>query len=155
MDEAPADRERWFQRAELERAESRGTEPPQTTFEDLWPSETKGNGLVVRNNRRTGAAQGKGTLLQKAHCRLCGFPNDLTKIDHQGGSIDGNGAGGAITTGTATYTFPNGTVHTEAYGSQAYRTAAGCAFCFSKNSSAQRVLLTGGDPWNRTFPSGF
>ncbi len=64
-------------------------------FADLWPSETRGDGAVRRNNANTGGAQGKGTLLRKAPCRLCGFVNDLSAVDHSGGSIDGMGAGGA------------------------------------------------------------
>jgi hypothetical protein len=141
---------------ELERAFERDNAPAQPYFEDLWPSETKGDGLVVANNVRDGSAQGKGSLVSKAHCRLCGFPNDLSRVDHSGGSLDGNGAGGAITTATASSYPTGGDTHTEAYGDQAYRNASGCALCFSKNSSPVRVQLTDGDAWgNKPRNLGF
>lgn len=125
-------------------------------FSDLWPTETRGDGKVRKNNAHTGAAQGKGTLLRKAPCRLCGFPNDLTAIDHSGGSIDGEGAGGAITTATVSYAVSGGTTATENIGTQALRRGSGCALCFSGNSTAQRVLIDS-EPsaWDRVQPLGF
>ncbi len=139
----------------LEENFQRKNNPVETTFEDLWPSETRGNGVVVKNNTRDGSAQGKGSFIRKAHCRMCGFPTDLTTNDHSGGSIDGNGAGGGIAVATATVTLPNGTIHTENYGTQTYNKAAGCPLCFSKNSSGQRIILTGGNPWDHIQPFGF
>lgn len=132
-------------------------------FDEMWPSESRGDGLIRKNNLRTGAAQGKSNLIRKAPCRLCGFPNDLVRIDHSGGSIDGEGAAGAITTATAsaptsapasitgqTYT------HTENHGTQAYRNASGCALCFSKNSTLIRTDPTQyTDPWDRLNLTGF
>lgn len=81
--------------------------------------------------------------------------NDLVSVDHSGGSLDGNGAGGSIATATSTITLPNGTTHTENYGTQTANKNSGCALCFSKNSSGQRVLLTAGNPWNKINPLGF
>lgn len=125
-------------------------------FEDIWPSETRGDGAIVKNNRRTGAAQGKGTLIRKAHCRLCGFPNDLVAVDHSGGSIDGEGAGGSITTAVASAPVSGGGTHTEAYGSQSLRRGAGCALCFSKNSTVLRIDADAEpNPWDRIVPLGF
>lgn len=133
------------------------------TFDDLWPSETKGDGKVRPNNFRTGAAQGKSSIIRKAPCRLCGWINDLTRIDHSGGSIDGEGAGGQITTQTVSAptsappsidgkTF----THTENAGTQAYRNASGCGLCFSKNSTGMRVdVLSEVDPWDRLSLTGF
>lgn len=124
--------------------------------DDLWPSETGGTGVVEKNNQRTGAAQGKSSLLRKAKCRLCGFPNDLTAIDHSGGSLDGEGAGGAITTATATWTVTGGATATENYGTQAYRKNAGCALCLSKNSTGMRAdVLVNIDSWSQRPPLGF
>lgn len=140
---------------ELDEAFQRKTVPEGTEFADFWPTETMGKGVVEKNNSRSGGAQGRGSLIQKAKCRLCGFPNDMTKADHSGGSLDGNGAGGGIVNATARATFPNGTVYTEAYGTQAFRNNSGCALCFSKNSSGQRTLLTGGNPWDKVQPFGF
>lgn len=131
-------------------------------FEDLWPSESRGNGNVRRNNANTGGAQGKGTLLRKAPCRLCGFVNDLTAIDHSGGSIDGEGAGGAVA--TATVSFPvsgppdilgNTVTATENIGTQAVRKNAGCALCFSKNSTRLRIILDYVSPLNTPLTLGF
>jgi hypothetical protein len=124
-------------------------------FEDLWPSETKGDGRVVANNARTGAAQGKANFTRKAHCQMCGYPVDLNANDHSGGSPDGNGAGGVVTKSVASATLPNGTVHTEAVGSQAYNKGAGCPMCFSKNSSSERIDANRSDPWARAPQLGF
>ncbi len=131
-------------------------------FADLWPSETRGDGNVRKNNANTGGAQGKGTLLRKAPCRLCGFVNDLTAIDHSGGSIDGEGAGGAVA--TATVSFPvsgppdvrgNTVTATENIGTQAYRRAAGCGLCFSKNSTRLRIIIDYVSPLNSPLTLGF
>lgn len=131
-------------------------------FVDLWPTEQRGNGLVKRNNAQTGGAQGKGTLLRKATCRLCGFVNDLSAIDHTGGSIDGMGAGGAITTATTTWTtsappdiLGQLTTATEKIGTQSYRRAAGCALCFSKNSTRLRIITDHVSPLNTPLTLGF
>lgn len=131
-------------------------------FEDLWPTESRGNGNVRRNNANTGGAQGKGTLLRKAPCRLCGFINDLSAIDHTGGSIDGEGAGGSIVTGTSSWTtsappsiLGQLTVARESYGTQSFRTNAGCALCFSKNSTRLRIIIDYVDPLNTPLTLGF
>jgi hypothetical protein len=142
---------------ELEKARQRVTQnsEPRTIFEDLWPSPTKGDGVVRKNNSRTGAAQGKGSFLLKAPCRFCGFLNDLSRVDHSGGSLDGNGAAYVASTGVATSYPTGGGTHTENYGEPATRVNAGCGLCGSKNSSAQRILTTGGNPWDRIAPLGF
>jgi len=134
---------------------ARKDSPPPVVFEDIWPSETRGDGQVVKNNARDGSAQGKGTLLRKAHCRLCGFPNDLTAIDHSGGSLDGNGACFLASSGTVTYGVAGDGTATETYGDPGIRKGAGCAFCGTKNSTSQRVLLTAGNPWDKVQPLGF
>ncbi len=130
--------------------------------DDLWPSESRGNGNVRKNNARTGGAQGKGTLLRKAPCRLCGFINDLTAIDHTGGSIDGEGAAGGIA--TATVSFPvsgppsilgQTVTATENIGTQSVRKNAGCALCFSKDSTHLRVIFDRPDPLNTPLTLGF
>ena len=108
-------------------------------FLELWPSDSAGSGRIVGNNRRTGRAQGKGSFLRKAYCQNCGYPNDLNKVDHTGGSEDGAGAGGAVTKTTNTFTGSGGATFTEETGDQAARKNAGCAMCFSKNSSRERV----------------
>lgn len=133
-------------------------------YEDLWPTESRGDGKIRPNNLRTGAAQGKSSMVRKAPCVLCGFINDLTKIDHSGGSIDGEGAAGAVTTQMvsaptgASPSFGVGTLftHTENVGTQAYRNAAGCSLCFSKNSTKMREdAMVETDPWDRLSLTGF
>lgn len=157
MDSELYDGERARWRANL------NTVRPDPGFENIWPTETRGNGVVRKNNLITGAAQGKGSLIRKAPCRLCGFPNDLTAIDHSGGSIDGEGAGGQITTSTVSFpvSAPQDvvgqiTTSTENIGTQSLRRGAGCALCFSKNSTKQRVLLdVDPSPWDKIQPLGF
>lgn len=131
-------------------------------FEDLWPTESRGSGNIRRNNANTGGAQGKGTLLRKAPCRLCGYLNDLTAIDHSGGSIDGEGAGGAVA--TATVSFPvsgppdilgNTVTATESTGTQSYRKGAGCALCLTKNSTRLRTITDYVSPLNSPLTLGF
>lgn len=125
-------------------------------FEDIWPSDTAGDGLVKSNNANTGDAQGKGSLLRKAACQLCGFPNDLSAIDHSGGSADGNGAGSTIATSTVSAPVSGGGTHTEPIGTQSASRGAGCALCFSKNSTSQREQIeTTANPWSQVAPLGF
>jgi hypothetical protein len=140
---------------ELERAFQRKNSPSFTVFDDLWPSETRGNGSIKENNKKNGGAQGKASFLLKASCRLCGFINDLSKIDHSGGSLDGNGACYVARTGTASAPVSGGGTHTEAYGDPGTRAGAGCALCGSKNSTKQRVLQATANPWNAPQPLGF
>lgn len=140
---------------ELERAFQRKNVPDPVEFEDFFPYESRGDGKMRGNNIRDGSAQGKGSFIRKVSCRICGFMTDINKNDHSGGSIDGNGAGGLITTATATWTLPNGTVAKENYGSQVYNVGSGCPLCFSKNSTSQRITYYGGNPWDRIQPLGF
>lgn len=139
----------------IERAFQRKDSPPPVVFDDVWPSETRGDGNIVKNNRRDGSAQGKGSFIKKAHCRLCGVPNDLISIDHSGGSLDGNGACYVISTATVTYQLLNGQTASETYGDPGIRKNSGCMLCGTKNSTKQRTLLTMGNPWDRIAPLGF
>lgn len=134
--------------SDLDRAFARKSSPAPVVFVDVWPSESRGDGQVVKNNSRNGSAQGKGSMILKAHCRHCGFPNDLAAIDHSGGSLDGNGACYIISTGTDAASGEN-------WGNPGIKKGAGCANCGTKNSTKQRVLLTAGDPWNKVAPLGF
>lgn len=139
------------------------THSDEPYFDEVWPSETRGDGIVRKNNIRTGAAQGKSNLIRKAPCRLCGFLNDMVKVDHSGGSIDGEGAAGNITLATASVPTSapasiNGVsyTHTEPYGTQAYRVNSGCALCYTKNSTLMRVdPSTYLDPHSRITNLGF
>ena len=129
---------------------------------DMWPSETRGNGQVRKNNANTGGAQGKGTLLRKLACNKCGFIFDASAVDHTGGSIDGEGAGGGITTAvvSAPTSAPpsiNGQTytHSENIGTQAYRKNAGCPLCFSKNGTKLRIIIDYVSPLNSPLTLGF
>jgi hypothetical protein len=131
-------------------------------FTDVWPSESKGNGKMRLNNLRTGGAQGKGTLLRKAACLRCGFINDLNLIDHTGGSIDGKGGYGDVTTATATFpvsgppdVLGNFATGTENYGDQTIGKGSGCALCGSKNSTQIRTILDYVWPTNSPANLGF
>jgi len=131
-------------------------------FIDMWPSETRGDGMVRKNNANTGGAQGKGTLLRKMACRLCGFIFDASAVDHSGGSIDGEGAGGAVATAVVSNPCSappsiNGQTftHTENIGTQAYRRNAGCPLCFSKNGTRLRTIIDYVSPLNSPLNIGF
>ncbi len=59
---------------------------------------------------------------------------DAAKNAHDGGSLNGNGAGGAINIGTVTYDVSGGATETDVFGDQVYSVGAGCPLCFSRNS---------------------
>ena len=115
-------------------------------FVDVFPTETRGNGLLRPNNVRTGAAQGKGGTKKKAYCQQCGFPVNLNTVDYSGGSLDGDGAGGNVTETTSSGTMNNGDTYTDYYGEQAHKKGAGCPMCFSKNSSKTRNITQAPTP---------
>lgn len=69
-----------------------------------------------------------------AGCRMCGFKNDIRRIDVSGGDLTGNGSRGPITKTTQSYTLSNGQTFSETYGDAVNRKGAGCAGCGSKNS---------------------
>lgn len=131
-------------------------------FEDVWPSESRGDGKIRKNNSRTGGAQGKGTLLRKAPCQLCGFINDLNAIDHTGGSLDGNGAYSNPVPAVATSPVSGppsilGAIatHTENYADQTLGKNNGCGNCGSKNSTDIRTIIEDASPFNSPNTLGF
>jgi hypothetical protein len=108
--------------------------------QDAFPSETKGDGLLRKNNIRTGALQGPGSFKRKVKCQICGHLVDIQKVDHSGGSDDGNGAGGKITVTTNDIKDKDGNViGTEYVPDQKYSKNAGCPLCFSKHSSKIKI----------------
>lgn len=104
----------------------------------FWPTSTAGNGKYKKNNLKTGSAQGIGSLKRKVGCKQCGFVFDASKVAHDGGSLNGNGAGGIITTGTVTYPVGRDTTETDVYGDQVYNLNAGCPLCFSRNGVSEK-----------------
>lgn len=119
-------------------------------FNDVFPTETRGDGKIRENNVRTGAAQGKGSFKKKVRCQQCGFLVNLNTVDYSGGSLDGAGAGGNIAqtadvgvmnngdTTDSGMTNDVGGANTHKVGTQAFKKGAGCPFCFSKNSTKIR-----------------
>ena len=121
-------------------------------FQNVFPSETSGDGFMRPNNSRTGASQGRGGFKRKVRCQICGFLVDINKVDYSGGSLDGQGAGGVVTESADVGTLNNGDTTdsghpnessdggtaygpTHSVGEQAIRKGGGGPFCFSKNSS--------------------
>lgn len=121
-------------------------------FTDVFPTETRGDGNIRPNNRKTGAGQGRGSFKRKVRCLQCGFPVDINRVDHSGGSLDGQGAGGAVSgKSTSSYvtTDDNGVNPGYSYlagdseehpGDQAYKKGAGCPMCYSKNSASSKTV---------------
>ena len=98
-------------------------------MQSVWPSETAGDGKIRRQYLKLEDGQGGGLKLRRVSCRNCGFPGaDLVRHDHSGGSLDGNGAGGAI----SLQSNGDGTQQ-EGDGNQTYSVGGGCPLCFSKN----------------------
>ncbi len=103
-------------------------------FENVFPTGTKGNGKVVANNKISGAGQGKGSPKRKVRCKMCGFLVDSSKNDSSGGSLDGNGAGGTITSISDGFGGQAG--------DQAYKKSSGCPLCFSKNNTQNPTQIS-------------
>jgi hypothetical protein len=123
---------------------------------ELWPTQSAGDGKVVKNNIRDGGGQGKASILRKAKCQQCGFPIDLAQNDHSGGSESVfTGAAGAVTTSTVSSKLASGTVYLENVGTQVYNKGAGCPLCFSKNSTNIRQDVFVSNPYNQQAPIGF
>lgn len=94
----------------------------------MFPSETAGDGRIRRQYLRDRDGQGNGLKLRRVACKNCGFPGcDLVRHDHSGGSLDGSGAGGAITQQGS-----------GADANQAYNSGGGCPLCYSKNFYGSR-----------------
>lgn len=127
-------------------------------FSDMFPSETRGDGLIRPNNTRTGAAQGRGGWKRKVRCQQCGFLNNIAQNDYSGGSLDGQGAAGDVTKSADVGVMNNGDTtdsgmtddvgnqDTHNVGEQAYRKGAGCPFCLSKNSSKVKNITQSPTP---------
>ena len=116
-------------------------------FDDIFPTETKGDGRIRSNNRNDGSAQGKASFKKKVPCRQCGFMLDYSRDDHSGGDLDGDGAGGGVTKTEETVTLTGGVTMTENVGDQDFRKGAGCPLCFSKNGvSAVEKDVTQAEP---------
>ena len=134
-------------------------------FNDVFPTETRGDGKLRENNVHTGAAQGKGGWKKKVRCQQCGFLVNLNTVDYGGGSLDGAGAGGNIVqtadvgqlntvdtlTGAMNTTDSGmkddvGNSETHKIGTQAFKKGSGCPFCFSKNSTKNRNFIQSPTP---------
>jgi len=112
--------------------------PKDLPEKKMFPSETAGNGRIRANSARTGAGQGKGSPRRMVRCAQCGFLVDMAKVDHSGGTMDGNGGYGPITkTVESTVYDPqeSGTAISanQGYGDHSVKKNAGCPHCGSKN----------------------
>ena len=127
-----------------------GDDSDPTIFEDVFPSESKGDGMIRPNNVKPGWSQGAASFKRKVRCQQCGFLVDIQKVDHSGGDYEAAGAGGGITTdGSALTPVVDAEGHTiykeitgdpaEHTGVQAHRKGSGCPFCFSRNSSKVKI----------------
>lgn len=105
-------------------------------FKRTFPTRTAGDGKVRQNSARSGEGQGRGSSKKFAHCKQCGYANDVNRIDTSGGSDTGDGAVKSITKTTATGTLLGGQTTTDTYGSANYAKGGGCACCGSKNSKS-------------------
>ncbi len=141
-----------------ENFEGKDVETPDP-FIESYPTPTAGDGKPVKNNLYNGGAQGRGSTKLKAKCRQCGFPNDISKIDHSGGTDSFQNAVSVSSTATANgqaVNVPGSTaVHTENYGNLQWSPGAGCALCGSKASTDPKVLDQVQQASNPQIPLGF
>ncbi len=102
----------------------------QVSFRPWFPTPTAGDGRIRANNARSGKNQpnARPSAKRKAGCKNCGFPADLAKNVNDGGSFDGDGAGGGFTTHSSDSNVKE----------QEYRKGGGCPFCFSRNFANER-----------------
>lgn len=90
-------------------------------MQNFFHQGTYGSGEVLPQYRKTSDGQGLASVGQRVSCGICGFRGaNLDKHDHSGGSLDGNGAGGAV------ISDGNGNGYRE------YKTGSGCPLCFSR-----------------------
>jgi hypothetical protein len=122
-------------------------------FTDMFPSPTRGDGLLRPNNVRTGAEQGRAGLKKKVRCQQCGFLMDINKVDYSGGSLDGQGAAGEVVQSADVGVMNNGDTtdsgmtdnvgnpETHKVGEQVYKKNSGCPLCFSKHGSKSKTIV--------------
>lgn len=137
----------------------RKDQAPRAIFEDVYPTPTAGDGQPVKNNLKNGGAQGRASTKLKAKCRQCGFPNDISKIDHSGGTDSFQNAvsvsSTAVANGQAVNVPGSTAVHTENYGNLQWSAGAGCALCGSKNSADAHADVAVQQGSNPQIPLGF
>ena len=98
-------------------------------MDQMFPTETAGDGLVRPPYRRAHDGQGRAVSTRRVSCGICGFPGvDTNKHDSGGGSLAGDGAGGIITQQGS-----------GADANQAYNTGGGCPLCMSKNYIGRKM----------------
>jgi len=107
----------------------RGEDPGM--FWELHPGPNAGDGLVVANNRRTGAGQGRGSLKRKVRCKQCGFFVDLNRKDASGGNENGDDF--TIAKSAPSGTTSRGDTISDVVGDSDNK--GGCGNCGSRNPS--------------------
>jgi hypothetical protein len=104
-------------------------------FPAMFPTPTKGNGLVRPNNLRSGKNQPDAlpSIRRKLHCKQCGFICDKSRQTPSGGDLSGDGAFAGNTLSGTSAGF-------DLQGEGQHQAGAGCPLCGSKNfASASRV----------------
>lgn len=103
-------------------------------MQSIFPTETQGDGRIRRQYLKAFDGQGGGVKTRRVSCRICGFPGaDLVQHDNSGGSLAGDGAGGAISLQSDGEGDQQG-----GDGNQTYNRGGGCPLCFSKNFHGPR-----------------
>ena len=101
-------------------------------FPAVFPTPTKGNGLLRPNNLRNplNPSITVSSPLRKVSCKQCGYLNSLSRVAPSGGDLGGDGAfsGSTISNTSAGYS-----------GEGQLQVGSGCALCGSKNFSASRA----------------
>ena len=94
-------------------------------FTPMFPTPTRGDGMVRANNARPGGRQPGSPASQrrKLPCTNCGFLCDLSRQAPSGGDLTGDGGITVSTTGSGASLAPDSTV----------AAGAACPFCGSKN----------------------
>ncbi len=105
------------------------------TFPAMFPTPTKGNGLVRPNNLRAGSRQPDAapSIRRKLPCKQCGFLCDTSRQAPSGGDLAGDGAfNGNALSGSSDAG--------DLQGEGRISVGAGCPLCGSKNfASTSRV----------------
>ena len=102
-------------------------------FPAMFPTPTKGDGLLRSNNLRNprNPSITISSPRRKVSCLQCGHPCDLSRQAPSGGSLDGNGAFAGVTVDSDTSAGYSGEGNLQV--------GAGCPLCGSKNFAASRA----------------
>lgn len=102
-------------------------------FPPMFPTPTRGNGLLRSNNLRNprNPSITESSPRRKVSCKICGFLCDLSRQAPSGGSLDGDGAFSGVTVASDTSAGYSGEGNLQV--------GAGCPLCGSRNFAASRA----------------